>query len=181
MKNTYSLTLAAIALAAASVAHAEPVLSTNSVALVPHGDASWSAGISKTHTQAGDFTDVFNLDGIDAAVTIDGLLSTLGRGASNIDFYSVSLNGHDFSFSKTAGGAMEKALLDAYDFSGPLVLTVTGFVGAAGAAPGSDVFATYSGNLNVTAENDVPEPASFALAGIGLLAAAFARRRKAQA
>ncbi len=180
MKKTYSSVLAAFALAAAGMAHADPVLSTNSVVLVANGADSWSAGISKTHTQVGDFTDVFNLDGIDAAVSIDGLLSTIGRGASNIDFYSVSLNGHNFDFVKNSGGVMEKALLGTFDFSGPLVLTVTGYVGA-GAQQGAAISATYSGSLNVLADNDVPEPASFALAGVALAAAAFARRRKANA
>ncbi|MEZ4282619.1 MAG: FxDxF family PEP-CTERM protein [Myxococcota bacterium] len=118
------------------------------------------------HTDDADFTDTFTFT-IDGAVSANVSLVTIGEGASNIDFLSADLNG--IALTLDPNGFFESGFLGTTDFTGPLVLTVSGRSGATGG-----VFASYSGTINVTI---IPEPSTSLLMGLGLGGLAFASRR----
>ena len=123
------------------------------------------------HTDSFDFTDVFTFN-MTGPVTANTSLITIGSGLQNIDFLTADLNGTPLTLSPN--GFIETGSLGDFNFTGPLVLTVTGHSAAAGGT-----FASYSGTMNVSA---IPEPETYAmlLAGLGLIGF-MARRRKESA
>lgn len=171
---------------ASSVALASPLLSTTNVTLVADAAGGLSAGISKTHTVAGLFTDTFILNGVSGFALLDGILQTAGGPATtDIDFFSATLNGVAFDFTKTNFQAGNTLYIDFSEIgafaeqglSSPFTLVINGRAGE-GLADGSRINATYSGTINA---NDVPEPASAALALVGLLGAGLVTRRRKSA
>jgi len=166
-------------LASALSAHAGPVVSgPGAVTMVQDGLGGASAGISHTITVAGDFTDVYQLAGLSGWAIITSSLMTSGKNTFGIDFFSASINGVEFSLTQTAGGGIadftERGNFDGTDLGAPFTLVVKGHAGD-GLADGTAINATYSGSVNMSA---VPEPASLALAAIGLCAAGVATRRR---
>ena len=166
-----------------SAALASPLLSTTNVALVSDRVGGQSAGISFTHTVAGLFTDTFILNGASGFALLDGILQTSGGPATmDIDFYSATLNNVPFSFTKTnlqSGNVLYIDFRELGSFaqnglSSPFTLVINGRAGE-GLADGARINATYSGTINV---NAVPEPASVALALVGLLGAGLMTRRR---
>lgn len=171
---------------ASSVTLASPLLSTTNVSLVADAAGGQSAGISKTHKVAGLFTDTFILDGFSGFALLDGMLQTSGgRASADIDFLSATLNGVTFDFTKSdlqSGDVLfidfsEIATFAQQSLSSPFTLVINGRAGE-GLADGARVNATYSGVINV---NEVPEPASAALALAGLLGAGLVTRRRKSA
>jgi len=183
IRNLGSALLLALACSAAS---ASPLLSTTHVNLVSDAVGGQSAGISRTHTVAGLFTDTFILNGTGGFALLDGILQTSGgQATADIDFLSATLNGIAFEFTKTNVQSGRTLYIDFREIgsfaeqglSSPFTLVINGRAGE-GLADGSRINATYSGAINV---NDVPEPASAALALVGLLGAGLVTRRRKSA
>lgn len=136
------------------------------------GNASeQSAAFGVTHVQRGTFTDLFNFTPSNGTYFVDASLVTIGfQPSTDVTFTSASVNG--FAMTLTAPGQFEYGFLNPTTITGPLVLTVMGYVDMPNATgPAS---ASYSGTLNISA---IPEPATYAmlLAGIGIVG--LARRR----
>lgn len=179
MNKTKTFLAAALALATFCAQAAGPLTSTNAVTLIADGITGYSAGISQTHSIAGDFVDVFNLTGLDGLLNVDGLLQTAGRNAMDISFSSIALNGQQFDLSQTViggyAGFKEMASLGQVNLDGPLVLTVSGHAGGPGIADGEAISASYSGSVNAMT---VPEPTGLVLVATALAAAGFVSRRR---
>lgn len=161
------------------LATAAPVLSSSTVALVADAHGGWSAGISKTHTKPGLFTDVYVLGGVQGLSLVNGLLQTAGGPAvKDIDFIDISINGVMLDLEKFVQGNFvdfrEIASLPDSMLSSPFVLTINGNAGQ-GLPSTSRISASYSGTINF---NAVPEPTGYALIGVALLAAGLASRRR---
>lgn len=110
------------------------------------------------------FTHSFTFDTFDAG-KLSATLSSIGRGATDVDFSSVALNGVQFDIL-SSGFADIRQLIDLATVAGPQTLTITGTSGGNG---------SYDGVLALSA---VPEPATWALMIAGLGIAGGAMRRK---
>lgn len=134
----------------------------------------WTAGFSHapvnatTGASAGTFTDIFTFtpSPTSAVWASGGVINFSLLGFGNLGSISASLNNNPFTASATQPGVF--TLDPVFLGAGPLTLTISGIVTAAGGS--------YGGNLNVLA---VPEPETYAmmLGGLGLLGF-MARRRK---
>jgi hypothetical protein len=153
--------LASAALALASFGASAAVLTST---LTTGGGNDYSASFGNTVNTAGNFTDTINFVPLLSGLA-DGLIGTIAfRPSQNIDFYSVSLNGH--AFILTPNFFVEGGVLFPVNVTAPLVLTVVGKSGGNG---------SYGGTLNL---HVVPEPGILALLGIAGLGFALSRRRK---
>jgi len=170
--NLKKLTLVAAMTIAATASFAENinlVLPVVPNAAIP---GAFSGGYGITHIEAGVFTDVVTftggIDGIfsSALITTGFLLNT------NIDLFSVWVNGAPFSMSPT--GPVEWATIGPINLQQPFVITIMG-VAAPDLAPGSAISASYAGTVNIT---PVPEPESYALMLAGLAALGFMVKRR---
>ncbi|SEK98053.1 PEP-CTERM protein-sorting domain-containing protein [Roseateles sp. YR242] len=174
------LTLAAALAVGAAAAHAAPVTAAQSVALQASKTSSTlTAGFTSVHTVAGEFVDTFTFTGASGLAMVNGSLAAIGSTQSlDIDFITALINGVSYTITRSALGGnpdgIEIASLLNTALTTPLVLTIHGYAGA-GLAAGTAINASYSGTINVT---QVPEPASMALAAVGLMGLVFTRRRK---
>ena len=110
------------------------------------------------------FTHSYNFETSDAG-KLSATLSSIGRGATNVDFTSVTLNGTDFDIL-SSGFSEIRQLIDLATVPGMQTLTISGTSGGNG---------SYDGVLALSA---VPEPATWALMIAGLGIAGTAMRRK---
>lgn len=183
MNHIARLTLAAALAAGAVAAQASVVTAAQSVALQQSSTANTlTAGFSTVHTVAGEFIDTFTFTGWSYQSLFNGSLTTIGSTAMlDIDFITATINGVSYKFTVTSYGrnldGIEQGNLPNTAMDGPLVLTVHGIAGS-GLAAGTAINASYSGTVNVT---KIPEPASMALAGLGLLGLMGVRRKTAKA
>ena len=135
-----------------------------------------SAAFGVTHNEKGSFLDTFNFSPSSGSYFVDASLVTIGfTPQTDVTFTSATVNGYGMTL--TGPGIFEYGFLVPTTITGPLVLTVTGYVDLPDATgPAS---ASYAGTLNISA---VPEPGSYTmlLAGLGVVCAVKgARRRRA--
>ena len=131
----------------------------------PGGTAFFGA----RHTDNAEFTDRFTFT-IAGAVSANVSLITIGSGPdspNNIDFTSAVLNG--IALTLSPNGLLETATLSDMDFTGDLVLIVTGRSRATAVE-----FASYAGTMNLTV---IPEPSTALLMGLGLGGLGLTARR----
>ncbi|WP_028102959.1 FxDxF family PEP-CTERM protein [Pseudoduganella violaceinigra] len=158
-------------LAAAAAAQADDL--TTNVSLGGSA-AELSAAFGVTHIEKGSFLDTFNFTPSAGTYMVDASLVTIGfTPAADVTFTAASING--IGMTLTGPGIFEYGYLVPTAISGPLVLTVFGYVDTPDAI-GLPASASYSGTLNISA---VPEPAGYAmlLAGLGVAGLASRRRR----
>jgi len=161
----------ALALCAAA-SHADDLTLNVMLVANPAIPGSYSAGWGVTHMEAGAFTDTYNFLG-SAGGVFDSSLVTLGFASADIDFTSVSVNGHAFNLTNVGG--LDLATLSGQLLSNPIVLTVMG-IAAPLLTAGTPTAASYAGTANIAGA--VPEPESYAmlLAGLGAIGIVIRRR-----
>ncbi|WP_338769792.1 FxDxF family PEP-CTERM protein [Massilia sp. METH4] len=162
LSSALSSTAVAVALAFGSAAYADDTV-TN-VNLGGNADGTLSAHFGVTHTETGDFIDIFNFSPTSGSWSVDASLVTIGfQPATNINFYAAEING--YAMTLTGNGVFEYGWMLGEPIMGPLVLTVYGDTeGMMGAAS-----ASYAGTINIS---PIPEPATYGmlLGGLGVLA-----------
>jgi hypothetical protein len=160
----------ATAMAAAIFCAASTANAAHTVVLtLPAADGSFTGMFGETGIAEGDFSDTFTFampTGIAGATITTNWVGSL---LSNIDFSSVTFNGHPFSLGPT--GQVENGfILDLPVTSGTQTLVVNGKSGGNG---------SFSGTLSF-ALTAMPEPASWAMmiVGFGGIGAMLRRRRR---
>ena len=165
---------AVIAAGSVSAAYAENL--TRSIALVPNATqaGSFSAGWGATHQQAGAFTDTFTLTGAVGGMFESVLANLSSMASTNIDFTSVSINGNNFTTSKS--GLVDLAAGQMAAVNGLLQMVVNGVAGQ-GPSQGTGISASYGAMANAS---PVPELETLAmmLAGLGVVGTLGRRRMK---
>lgn len=137
-----------------------------------------SAAFGVTHLEDGAFFDTFNFSPSAGTYSVNASLVTLGfTPHTDVTFTAANINGYEMTLS--GPGLFEYGYLLPTAISGPLILTVYGYVNFedTGFTPAS---ASYAGTLTISA---VPEPGGYALllAGLGVVGAVGFRRRQQEA
>ena len=101
---------------------------------------------------------------------LSSTISSVGSGATNIDFTSVTLNGMEFAIVST-GFSELRQILEIPVLAGTQTVVVKGTGGLDG---------SYSGVLSFSQSGAVPEPATWAMMilGFGAVGAGMRRRKK---
>jgi PEP-CTERM motif-containing protein len=171
IQRRLSCALAAIALAATGAANAIPIVTNHNLGTI---DAGGNAFIGQEFTHSGDYIDKFNFTFADPGSLL-GLVQVFDNKFVDIDLNSISLfsggkllgsQGFEFAFDNLLAGVAYSLVID---------VDVT--------SKFSNVFAKaeYKGkafNDGTPPPTDVPEPGSFALAGVSLLALSVLMRRR---
>jgi len=170
IQRRVSSALAAIALLAAGAASATPIVTNHNLGSI---DAGEGAFIGQEFTHSGDYIDKFNFTFKDAGSLL-GVLKIFDNPFIDVDLNSVSLfsggkflgsQGFDFAFDNLLAGVAYSLVVDVDVVRKPF-----------------NVFAKaeYKGKaFNYgTPPTSVPEPGSFALAGVSLLALGVLMRRR---
>ena len=164
--------IASVAMTVAAASSSAAVINTFDVNLSPLGAGTYAALFNNTVTCSGgcDFIDTYlfhpDLNGI-----VDSFIGTLGFGAADIDFTSVTLNGQSYMVTPDMpilNNLQVAALFDTYT-TAPLSLVVMGHSGGNG---------DYFGMLTMRNASAVPEPGTLALLGLAGIGLASVRRRK---
>jgi hypothetical protein len=160
----------ATAMAAAILCAAPAANAAHTITLTPPAaDGSFTGVFGETGLAAGDFSDPFTFNmptGIAGATITTNWVGSL---LSNLDFSSVTFNGHPFSLGPT--GQVENGfILNLPVTSGTQTLVVNGKTGGDG---------SFSGTLSF-ALTAVPEPAAWTMmiVGFGGIGAMLRRRRR---
>jgi len=166
MKNIVVAALVAVAVSGAAGAAAAAIIPITFTA--PGADGSFSGTFGDRGIATPTFTDTFTFT-LPSGLASTVLTSTLQSLTTDVDFTSVTLNGHVFDVG--ASGHNEFRFLDDLTVtSGVQTLVVSGKSGGNG---------SYDGVLAFAPAGAVPEPASWALMilGFGGLGAVMRRRR----
>ncbi|HEY0436323.1 MAG TPA: FxDxF family PEP-CTERM protein [Phenylobacterium sp.] len=155
--------LAGIA-AALLFATAAPAFAATTITIPPAAPDGTISGIfGDTNIAFGDFTDVFTftLPSGTAAATISSISTNT---KNNVDFTTVSFNGHDFAIDST-GKVEFRHLDDILVSEGTQTLTVSGHSGGKGSYAGTIAFSAVPPITG--GGGGVPEPAAWALMILG--------------
>jgi hypothetical protein len=169
MKKLHALfaaTLLALSMTSAFATSSLPSTTTSTITLTPGPAQSYGATFGMYH-QGGFFTDTFNFTPSFGSRAINVFLQTLGiTPSTNMDFYSVKLNG--ISLSLAQSGWVDTATTSpTITLSGPLSLEVYGKARNA---------SSYTGSLSII--HAVPEPETYALMLAGLIFVGVVVRRR---